>query len=258
MLTGRRVALGAAVVLLSGWGLFNTAEPQRSTASQENAGEAVGQADKAVAIAQRASPAYLAAVLGSRSGTVSPALTRICAGVAVSARQVLTAAHCVQAGSDGNYSVVLTQGSLCHVKHLDPVPVVRVRTYKSRDLAILELDEPVKVRPADLAVGPHDVGDELVSIGWGRAGTMGADPCHATAAQLTTEPHESCVAGFLCLTTVVSGARGLCVGDSGNPVIDGRLVIAIGSRTQGCNVGDTSMHASIPGARRWLLRHVSR
>ncbi len=172
-----------------------------------------------------------------------------CTGAAIARDLVLTAAHCVQPGSD--YKLVefdaRHQPHLLDVRSVAHHPQFNLQTFfahrATADVALLKLARPLPaaIVPATLGTGatPH-IGDTLTVFGYGLA-VRGNGKTGGTlrAARLAVTGHP----GNLQIRLVdpaTGGTRagmGACTGDSGAPAFAGSALIGVVSWSTGPNNG---------------------
>lgn len=233
--------LGTSV--LAACGLESTSKPESSASGLERP-----QVEPEL-------PGSLVALVNASTTQEGLAVSRICAGVLVTASAALTAGHCVQTGRQPtSYKVIVGDPHLCDDVASGESRVVRsVDVHPKADLALLVLKRSIH-SVAPTRTSSSGTVRSFAAFGWGRSGTPGATVCDATSADLV-DAERQCGGSQaeLCLAAAPEAHRILCVGDSGNPVLDevGDLV-AIASRTTGCAPEAITVHVDVRNLQDWI------
>jgi len=145
----------------------------------------------------------------------SPVLRTVCSGVVIGSSQLLTAAHCLEAGGSGQLEVVVGPRLGCRLASL----TAHVTTvHPELDLALVTTDvefDPGMVEPLAVAIHSSDEmmpGSMTEVAGFGSSGRAppeGRRFLVATIAQVTAT----------ALLTDGAGRIGACGGDSGGPML---------------------------------------
>jgi len=176
---------------------------------------------------------YQAALL--RSGSLT------CGCWIINARTIGTAAHCIDGGTPGLFTVRVgslqhaSGGQLLTVSALRPHPQYNPSTINN-DIAIVHLATPItfgaNVAPVTLPASGNDPanGAAVVATGWGRTSTNGAIPANLQTVALTINGRTQCqstwgsgvqiTAGMICAGGSQAG-QGICNGDSGGALVLG-------------------------------------
>lgn len=185
-----------------------------------------------------------------------------CTGVVLSARAVLTAAHCVQPAAD--YAVVLFEAAgprLVPVTRIALHPNFDPKSFETRrptpDLAVVRLNEalPPDFRPAQLSadLGLPARATRFVLVGYGVA--KDGDGKSAGTLRSVELPSIGTTGGIMIRLSSGAAAGG-CTGDSGGPVLlDGVVTAIIGWSTasggaRGC--GGVTGATVIGPQRAWI------
>jgi secreted trypsin-like serine protease len=170
-----------------------------------------------------------------------------CTGTVLSARVVLTAAHCVAPGADyklfergpGNAPQLRDIAQIVRHPQFDAGAYARQRV--TADVALLKLATPLSANyvPAQLAPARRvEVGEQLLVAGYGLAvQSDGKTGGIARAAQLivTGQPGSLQIRLYDPATRGARIGRGACTGDSGAPAFDAHGVIGVVSWANGPN-----------------------
>ena len=174
-----------------------------------------------------------------------------CTGAAIARDLVLTAAHCVQPGSD--YKLVEFDAArtprLLDVRSVSRHPQFNLQTLLAHrataDVALLKLTQPLPdaVVPAALGDGSFapKVGGTLAVYGYGLAvrgdGKTGGT-LRVARLTITGQPGNLQVRLVDPATGGTRAGLGACTGDSGAPVFDGAALIGVVSWSTGPNLAD--------------------
>jgi hypothetical protein len=200
-----------------------------------------------------------------------------CSSTAIARDLVLTAAHCVMAGTDyklvafdaGGKPTLKSIASIVRHPQFDPGAVKRHRT--TADVALLKFSEtispaPVPLGPAGLKVAP---GDPFLVAGYGLAtpgdGRSGGTVRTATLVA-TGQPGSLQIRLVDPATQNKRAGLGACTGDSGGPVFanSGGALAVIGvvstatgpNNTAGC--GGLTIVTPLVRYRSWIVEQMKR
>jgi len=173
-----------------------------------------------------------------------------CGGTLISARYVLTAAHCLRSVQEGSVGVrlgdrILSNPSETEFQERGVAEILRHPNFRGsqNDIALVRLDLPAElngsVRPLCLpAAGqPVEAGADVEGAGWGVVGFDGKMPDHLQEAFLVVKDQDACETAFrptpqferrfpggfqgtkVCAGSGDGVARDACPGDSGGPLM---------------------------------------
>jgi secreted trypsin-like serine protease len=153
-----------------------------------------------------------------------------CTATAIGRDLLLTAAHCVQPGSD--YKLVASEPgqspvlkAIAHIERHPQFEMQRLLDHlATADVALIKLAEPLASRITPARIGgetePVSIGDTLVVAGYGVTvrgdGRTGGTP-RAAALTVTGQPGSLQIRLFDPATKGVNAGLGACAGDSGAP-----------------------------------------
>jgi secreted trypsin-like serine protease len=172
-----------------------------------------------------------------------------CSGVLVNGTKVITAAHCV-AGEIASIGVFTADGPITTQKPnavassyvIEPGYIgLDTKNADTHDLAVITLAKSIKtsVRPTIAPVGYADAfakKSAFTVVGYGIQ-SVHPEQLDRTRYEATSDLKNAPNAFNLRLTNNSGGA---CFGDSGGPVLDGDVVVAILSTTQNNNCTSSS------------------
>ena len=148
-----------------------------------------------------------------------------CSGVVLAQNVVLTAAHCIQTGSNlqvggnpgGGYRTP-PPSALSPVIEIVQHPRFSSADAGSPDLAILKLAKPLPDRFIPAVLNPRDlnVGDDLIAAGYGK--NAAHDRKAGTVLRMVLLRVSQSIKGWVILVSVREDASGAGAGDSGGPV----------------------------------------
>jgi hypothetical protein len=196
----------------------------------------------------------------------------VCTGVVLSARAVLTAAHCAAGGTElrihwreGGEPVLVAPAAVALHPQFD-ANAIRSRR-RSVDLALIRLAEPLPGRfdAAGLVDGPLPrAGSRITLAGYGvaREGEARSTGTYRSAALTTVEPYGP---GRILLWAADGGGKkpgaGACQGDSGGPIFGEDGIVAVTSWSTGPagrQCGLLSQGVLVAPQRGWIDTTLSR
>lgn len=223
------------------------------------------------------------AVVGGRDGGPAEVSTvmvlnargGVCSGIVLSARAVLTAAHCVAGGVDlrihwkdgGGEPVLEPIAAVSQHPEFDPKAIAARR--RSIDLALVRLAQPLPSRfaPATLVDGaPPRAGAAVTLSGYGvlREGEARTTGRYRSASLEAVEPYGPGRVLIWASDPVGAGRRpaaGACEGDSGGPMMraDGGVVAVTSWSTgaSGRRCGLLSQGVLLAPQRGWIDRTLA-
>lgn len=177
----------------------------------------------------------------------------VCTGTVIDASWVLTAGHCVSGGpTTVRYGHSDWRAATPVVVEAQAVRVPPGVEGPAPDVALLELPEPIAVRPAALATAPTvEAGDTVDIAGWGLREEGGPLPDDLIEASLRIDARTDDVLYF------TGGPAGPCSGDSGGPMVDPttRVVVGVASFVvHGCT--GTGGHVAVDAVLPWIQETV--
>ena len=238
-------------------------------------GRLIALAGLACGLALAATPA--SSVVGGRDGGPAAGSTLmvlnarggVCTGIVLSARAILTAAHCAAGGTelrihwkDGGEPVLIAPASVTLHPEFNANAVTARR--RSIDLALVRLSAPLPARftPASLVDGAQPrAGAPIVLAGYGvsREGEARTTGVYRSAELTVVEPYGPGKVLLWANDPAGAGKRsgpGACQGDSGGPMIvaDGSVVAVTSWSTgpSGKSCGLLSQGVLVAPQRSWI------
>ncbi|KAH8234116.1 hypothetical protein KR038_001850, partial [Drosophila bunnanda] len=203
-----------------------------------------------------------------------------CAGILISSRAVLTAAHCLTDRYKATLKPRGIQVVFGHMNRLDPYNAKSdsrtadrlmvhpdYERYKKNDLAIIRLEQRIprynpEVQPILLRrVANLTINNTCVTMGWGQLYQHGPYSDEILYLNVQVSPPSECLnkldsysEGDICVHPDTKGK--LCAGDMGGPLIcQGALAGVIAGRL-GCAQGQAMKFISFPHFKDWIEKTV--
>ncbi|MCU4182241.1 S1 family peptidase [Bosea sp. BH3] len=222
------------------------------------------------------------AVVGGREGGPAAGSTLmvlnarggVCTGIVLSARAILTAAHCAAGGAElrvhwreSGEPVLVAPAAVALHPEFDAGAIQSRR--RSIDLALVRLTDPLPGRfgAAELVDGPLPrVGSPVTLAGYGvaREGDARSTGTYRSAALSAVEPYGPGRILIWAADPAGAGKRpgaSACQGDSGGPMLSGDGIVAVTSWStgpKGKNCGLLSQGVLVAPQRSWIDATLSR
>ncbi|XP_032671252.1 chymotrypsin-1-like [Odontomachus brunneus] len=195
----------------------------------------------------------------------------ICGGSIISSTHILTAAHCISSPSIADRLTVVTgtnkvigDGELYKVKSVVVHPGFSMDHLRD-DIAILTLEEPIPFNSRQNAIplASKDYADGInrgMVSGWGKLGASSGTPLYLQYIDVTLmkpsecqKAHPETTSKQLCTNEV---GQGVCMGDSGGPLIHNRELVGIVSWGIPCAVGQPDVYTNVYHYTPWIEKHT--
>ncbi|MER8013590.1 serine protease [Streptomyces griseoluteus] len=177
---------------------------------------------------------------------------QFCGGTLVSAKKVVTAAHCMVGESTSSVRVVGgrtylngTNGTVSRVSKIWINPDYTDAT-RGDDVAVLTLSTSMPYTPVSYVsssqTGVYAAGTTARILGWGTTSENGSSSNQLRTATVPTVSDSSCRSSYgsdfvqsdMVCAGLTSGGVDTCQGDSGGPLIIGGVLAGITSWGEGC------------------------
>ncbi|MFF9376456.1 S1 family peptidase [Streptomyces griseoluteus] len=177
---------------------------------------------------------------------------QFCGGTLVSAKKVVTAAHCMVGESTSSVRVVGgrtylngTNGTVSRVSKIWVNPDYTDAT-RGDDVAVLTLSTSMPYTPVSYVspsqTGVYAAGTTARILGWGTTSESGSSSNQLRTATVPTVSDSSCRTSYgsdfvqsdMVCAGLTSGGVDTCQGDSGGPLIIGGVLAGITSWGEGC------------------------
>jgi len=226
---------------------------------------------------------FLAAIVYKGTGATDPLNGYHCAATFISNRWLLTAAHCVEAGTtstpvtkdtfevlSGTTELKPGLGTVHAISRIHLHPKYHSRTSYEHDIALVEIKTAATVSSASLA-DTADVtqwitsGRAATGAGWGITEKNSVHQTEFNVVDLEPVNQATCEAQFKkaapryaitgAMICAGKGGKGFCFGDSGGPLVirnGGKSYIAgAASIVPGCGT-NYSVYTSVPTSFKWI------